>query len=74
MLSRAVALAASGSLFFVPAIALACPGYTSGASGHAGAASCGNGSSVGSYLAAIGLGLAIGMGSSALEGIFQKKS
>jgi hypothetical protein len=45
-------------------VALACPGYASNAS------SCG--ASAG-YLSAIGLGVAIGIGSSALEAIFQKK-
>jgi hypothetical protein len=60
------AFAAAIAPSFVPTLALACPGYASNAS------SCG--SSAGSYLSALGLGLAIGIGSSALEGIFQKKS
>jgi hypothetical protein len=57
-----IAFAAS----FAPAIAFACPGYASNG------ASCGSAGA--GYLSAIGLGVAIGIGSSALEGIFHKKS
>ncbi|MDB4998106.1 MAG: hypothetical protein JWM74_5538 [Myxococcaceae bacterium] len=56
-----IAFAAS----FAPSLALACPGYASNG------ASCGSAGA--GYLSAIGLGVAIGIGSSALEGIFQKK-
>jgi hypothetical protein len=59
-----VAFAAS----FAPAIALACPGYAA----NAGNASCGSAGA--GYLSAIGLGVAIGIGSSALEGNFHKKN
>jgi hypothetical protein len=59
--SAALALAVT----LVPAVAWACP---------AAANACGAcGSSFGSYLAALGVGLLVGMGSVRFEGLFRRK-
>jgi hypothetical protein len=55
------AVASSFVAAFVPAVAAACPSAASGAHG------CGGGSSYAGYVAAVGIGLLVGIGSVAVE-------
>jgi hypothetical protein len=61
-----LAAAVTAALSLVPAAALACPGAASACG------SCG-GSNLGPYLAALGIGLLVGMGSIRLQGLFRRK-
>jgi len=62
-----LAAAVTAALSRVPAAALACPGAAASACG-----SCGS-SNLGPYLAALGIGLLVGMGSIRLQGLFRRK-
>jgi hypothetical protein len=63
---KRAALVASTLSALVPAVASACPGA---ANGHCGAGL----SSLGGYVAAVGIGLLVGIGSIALEKNLRKK-
>jgi hypothetical protein len=63
---KPAAVLASLGAFFAPAIALACPAARD--------AACSSGcSGLGSYMAALGVGLLVGIGSVGLEGFFRRK-